>query len=90
LPAHDQDRGTARMRTLLDTARTWERCAASFRRRVQVGAGSGGEEDTARALETCAKELRMIVGLPRALDPLANLPGGPAEPPPSGVSRPED
>ncbi len=64
------------MKTLLDTARTWERCAASFRRRAELGAGSGGEQDIARALEACAKELRVIVGLPRALDPLANLPGG--------------
>jgi hypothetical protein len=73
------------MKTLLDTARTWERCAASFRHRVRVGAGCGGEEDTARALEACAKELRVIVGLPREADPFAILPGAPAEPPPSGI-----
>ncbi len=62
------------MRTLLDTARTWERTAASFRRRVELGAASGGEAEVARALDSCAADLRVIVGLPRTSDPLANLP----------------
>ncbi len=70
------------MMTLLDTARTWERAAASFRRRVELGAGSGGEAETANVLEACARDLRMIVGLPRTSDPYANLPGGPASRPP--------
>ncbi len=63
------------MRTLLDTARTWERTAASLRRRVELGAASGCETELAQALYSCAADLRVIVGLPRSSDPFANLPG---------------